>query len=372
MNPSAAQADPNLRATSPAAKRLKISIVAASLRYVGGQSVQADLLVRHWQSDPEAEVKFIPIDPRLPSWLSWVERIPVLRTVIRQPFYLAALWRGLADVQVAHIFSASYWSFLIAPAPALWIARLRGKKGVIHYHSGEARDHLRRFPGARAILAKADALVVPSEYLVGVFQEFGLKAQAVPNIVDVSQFSFRERRPLRPHLICTRGFHPYYAVDVVVRAFAEVKKQFPEAQLDLLGTGPAESEIRALVRDLNLSGVRFLGAIAREEIGRYYDRADIFINASWLDNMPVSIMEAFACGTPVVSTAAESIPYLVEQQSTGLLSEVGNPQALAENVLRLLRDPELSARLTSAAYAKSQAYHWPAVRQQWLDIYRSL
>jgi glycosyltransferase involved in cell wall biosynthesis len=194
----------------------------------------------------------------------------------------------------------------------------------------------------------------------------------VPNIVDMSQFSFRERQPLRPHLICTRGFHRYYGVDVVVRAFAEVQKQFPEARLDLVGKGSTEGEVRGLVRDLNVSGVNFTGVASREEIGRRYDHADIFINASWLDNMPVSILEAFACGTPVVSTAAESIRYLVEHESTGLLSPVGDVQSLAGNVIWLLRDPDLSVRLARKAYEKSQIYRWPIVREQWLDTYRSL
>lgn len=361
-----------LNRTSKQADGLVVVIVAASLRYVGGQSVQADLLLRHWQEDPAVRARFIAIDPALPPLLRWVERVPFVRTLVRQPFYLLSLWRGLKDADIAHIFSASYWSFLVASAPALWIARLRGKKAIIHYHSGEARDHLQRFRTTRSILSKADRLVVPSEYLVRVFREFGLEAQAVPNIVDVSQFSFRERRPLRPHLICTRGFHPYYGVDVVVRAFAEVQKHFPEALLDLVGKGQSEGDIRTLVRDLNLSGVHFTGVASREEIGRFYDQADVFINASWLDNMPVSILEAFACGTPVVSTAAESIVYLVEHESTGLLSPIGDAQALAENIIRLLRDPDLSARLALKAKDKSQLYRWPVVRGQWLDVYRSL
>jgi L-malate glycosyltransferase len=352
--------------------RLKVAIVAASLRYVGGQSVQADLLRRHWQDDPEVEARVVPIDPTLPRLLRWAEHVPFLRTLVRQPLYLLSLWRELAKVDVAHIFSASYWSFLVAPAPALWIARRRGKKSIIHYHSGEARDHLQRFRSARNVLLKANRLVVPSGYLVRVFEEFGLEAQAIPNIVDASQFSFRERRPLRPHLICTRGFHPYYGLDVVVRAFAEVQKQFPDARLDLVGKGPSEGEVRALVRSLNLPEVHFTGVASREEIGRFYDQADIFINASWLDNMPVSIQEAFACGTPVVSTAPESIPYFVEHERTGLLSQVGDEQALAGNVIRLLRDPGLAARLAGNAYAESQAYRWPAVRERWLDTYLSL
>jgi glycosyltransferase involved in cell wall biosynthesis len=360
------------RSNAPPRKRLRVAVIAPTLSWVGGQAVQADLLLRRWHDDPDIEAFFIPVDPQFPRGTRWIERIPFLRTVVREPIYWVKLWRGLKGADIAHIFSASYWSFLLAPAPAWFIARLRGAKTLINYRSGEARDHLSRFRSAGFVLKRTEGLVVPSGYLVDVFREFRLEAKSVPNLVDLSQFHFRARSPLRPHLICTRGFHPYYCVDVVVLAFAEVRRVFPEAQLDLVGKGPTEGEVRSLVKELNLSGVNFTGVASRQEIGRFYNEADIFVNASWLDNMPVSILEAFACGTPVVSSAPESIPYLVEHERTGLLSKVGDAQALAHNVIRLLRDPNLAQQLASNAYIESQRYRWTSVRQQWLDLYRSL
>lgn len=352
--------------------RIKVAIIAPSLRYVGGQAVQADLLLRLWQNDPDVELTFIAVDPPLPRPLAWAERIPGLRTLIREPIYFWHLWRGLKDVDVAHVFSASYWSFLLAPAPAWWFAQRRGKKTIINYRSGEARDHLQRFRSAKYVLSRADRIVAPSGYLVDVFREFGLAAIVVPNLVDLSQFRYRERNPLRPHLVCTRGFHEYYSIDVVVKAFAELKKDCPQAQLDLVGGGPLEADIRRLVAHLRLEGVNFAGVATRDNIGKFYDDADIFINASWLDNMPVSIIEAFAAGTPVVTTAPESMPYLVENERTGLLSAVGNEKALAANVIRLLRDPELATRLARNAHEESHQYTWNVVRGQWVDVYCNL
>jgi glycosyltransferase involved in cell wall biosynthesis len=363
---------PTARPKSKSNARLRVAVVAASLRYVGGQSVQADLLLRNWLDDREVEARLIPIDPPFPRALKFIERIPVLRTLVREVMYVRDLWRGLKDVDVVHIFSASYWSFLIAPMPAWLIARLRKKKVLIHYHSGEARDHLRRFRTARPLLRRADRLVVPSGYLVEVFREFGLNAQVVPNMVDISQFYYRPRVPLRPHLVCTRGFHPYYCIDVVVRAFAEVQKTFPDARLQLVGKGPLEAEIRDLVHELNLKGIEFTGVASRQDIGQFYERADIFINGSRLDNMPVSVLEAFAAGTPVVTTAPEGMRFLVEHERTGLLSEPGDAKALAENVIRLLRDPKLAGQLASNAHEQLSKYSWSAVREQWLDVYQSL
>jgi L-malate glycosyltransferase len=351
---------------------LRVTIVAASLRYVGGQSVQADLLLKHWQNDSDVLAELIPIDPPFPLGLKWAEKIPVLRTLVREPLYMLGLWHGLKEADIAHIFSASYWSFLIAPVPAWLVARLRKTKVLLHYHSGEARDHLRRFRTASSMLGRMDVIVVPSGYLVDVFAEFRLKAKVVPNIFDLSQFSFRPRKPLRPHFVCTRGFHPYYRVDLVVQAFASVQKVYPEARLDLAGGGPIERDIRDLVLKLNLSGVRFLGVVSRQEIGQVYEAADIFVNASSLDNMPVSILEAFASGAPVVSTAPEGMSYLVDHERTGLLSPPGDAAWLAENILRLLKDGELAARLAANAYEESSRYRWAAVRESWLGAYREL
>lgn len=353
-------------------KRLRVALIAPTLHWVGGQAVQADLLLRHWKKESSLDISFIPVDPPLPAGFRWTAPIPGLRTCFREIVYWRTLWREMRKVDVAHIFSASYWSFLLAPAPALCVARIQGAKTIINYRSGEARDHLQRFRSAQPILRGADKIIVPSQYLVDVFQEFGLQAEAVPNLVDLSQFSFRDRNPLRPHFICSRGFHTYYCIDVVVKAFAEVCRKFPDARLDLLGAGPTEGEIRDLVKRLQLKKVTFCGIVPRDQIGSYYERADIFINASHLDNMPVSVLEAFASGMPIVSTAPESMRYLITDQETGLLSAPGDVSALAKNALRLLSEPRLSSRLASNALHKSRLYHWEAVRDQWLSVYESL
>lgn len=360
------------RMESAADSRVRVALVAPSLRYVGGQAVQASLLMRNWKEDPDVEATLVPVDPPFPYGLGWVERVPFLRTLVREPLYLLTLWRGLKNTDVTHIFSASYSSFLLAPLPACFIARGRKSRTLINYHSGECRDHLQGSSIARRVLKGADQLVVPSGYLVEVVREFGLEAQIVPNIVDLSQFRYRLRRPLRPHLVCTRGFHPYYGVDVVVRSFAEVQRLYPDAQLDLVGGGVLEGQIRDLVRQLNVSGVNFLGVASYKDIGRFYDRADIFVNASNLDNMPVSVLEAFASGTPVVTTDPEGMRYIVEHGRTGLLSELGDASALAQNILRVLGDSELATQLAQNAFAESSRYCWESVREQWLSVYRGL
>jgi glycosyltransferase involved in cell wall biosynthesis len=349
---------------------LRVAIVAPRLQNLaGGQEVQADLLLRSWQDDPDVRASYVASNPELPRWL---QRARYLRTLARFPLYLASLASGLQKADVVHIFSTASSGFLISAVPAYCVARILGKKVIVNYRSGLARKHLTDSSFARRILGNADRVLVPSPYLLEVFGEFDIEAQAIPNLVDLNAFSFRSRNPLRPMLLCSRNFEPLYGIDIVVRAFAQIQKTFPEARLWLLGEGSQENAIRKLIADLRLSGVELPGRIPRENIGKFYDEADILINASRVDNMPVSILEAFASGLPVVTTNAGGIPYIVHHEQTGLLSDIDNPEQLAANVNRLVQDPALAHQLTENAYRQSATYHWSAIREQWLNAYFDL
>lgn len=351
---------------------IRVALIAPSPRAIGGQAAQAQFLLRKWAGDPAVRVRFIASDPQLPPGLSWAEGIPYLRTAFRFPVYLWRLWQGLRDCDVAHIFSASYWSFLLVPMPARVLAGWRSCKAVLHYHSGEASDHLQRWPSAVRSLRKMHAVVVPSEYLQKLMGQFGISARVVANGIDAERFRYRARKPLRPVLVCTRALEPYYRVDLVVRAFAWLREIFPEARLSLVGDGRCEGQIRALVSELGGNGVEFLGAIENEKIHTAYHNCDIYVNASVVDNMPISILEAFACGNVVVSSAAGGIRHLVEHERTGLLSEPGDWQSLAANILRVLRDPALSDRLAENANKVSERYRWSHLRAEWLLVYSSV
>src|SRR5204862_2277503 len=113
------------------------------------------------------EMSFVPHHPVLPGVLRYLQRVKYLRTIVTAIRYLASLARQLRHQDVVHIFSASYWSFILAPSPAVLIARAYGKRVILNYHSGEAMDHLTHWPRTTMpILRRADHIVVPSGYLV--------------------------------------------------------------------------------------------------------------------------------------------------------------------------------------------------------------
>jgi len=293
----------------PKAARVRVLLVAPSLqRLFGGQEVQGDQLFREWQRDPEVEVQLLSSTPPLPGFLRWLERARAVRTLVRAPLQLLALWRASKDVDVLHAFSGAGTSFAIATLPVIAIARLRGTPIVVHYHSAQGESHVAGSRLARLALQGCERVVVPSTYLRDAFVSHGIPTSIIANVVDASRFVRRQRAPDGAVVLSLRNFERRYGVDDVIRTFARVKSSHPSARMLLAGSGPEEGALRALVRSLDLSGVTFVGATSRDGVAGLMAQATVLLNASLVDNMPVSILEAFAVGVPVVSTSAGGIP----------------------------------------------------------------
>ncbi len=348
--------------------RPKIALVAASLEILGGQGVQARALTTELRKDGY-ELTFVPVNPSFPPALRWLRRWPYARTFLNQALFLPSLLR-LRGADVVHVFSASYWSFLLAPAPAILVARALGKRVVLHYHSGEAEDHLGRWGIlVHPWLRQVDEIVVPSEYLRAIFARHGHRARVVPNVVDTSTFRYRERRPLRPRLLSTRNLEAYYRVDSTLRAFALLKSRHPEATLTIAGSGSEEARLRGLAEALGTDGVRFVGRVEPDAMPDLCDDADIFVNSSVVDNQPVSVLEAFAAGLAVVSTGTGDIPSMVRDGETGLLVPPRDPPAMAAAIETLLREPERAILMARRARGELPRYTWPHVGRQWPEVY---
>jgi glycosyltransferase involved in cell wall biosynthesis len=356
--------------TDSASEPIKVLIVAPALPLVGGQTIQAARLLREFRNEAGLVADFQPINPK---FLPKLQQIKYVRTVVTTLRYIAELFRNVPKADVVHIFSASYFSFLLAPAPALVIAKLFRKRTILNYRSGQARDHLTRWKFTAVPTVKAfDKVITPSGYLVDVFAEFGIEAESISNFVDLERFRFRERKPLRPVFISNRNFEPLYNVSCLLRAFKLIQGQIPEASLIVVGDGSERESLQSLSVELQLRNVEFTGPVRPEEMPSYYDKADVYLNSPSIDNMPNSIIEAFACGLPVVSTNAGGIPYIVANGETGLLVNVGNHKALASAAIRLFNENGLSAKLTGNARSEVERYSWTRVRRDWLRVYQQL
>jgi glycosyltransferase involved in cell wall biosynthesis len=351
---------------------LRVAIVAPTLRILGGQAVQADRLLKAWQGDKDVEAWLVPINPVPPGPLKRLLNVKFARTLFTQLFYWPLLARELRRADVVHVFSASYFSFLLAPLPALLIARWFGKPVILNYRSGEAPDHLARSVIARRALKAVDMNVVPSTFLQDVFRRFGIRSSVIPNIVDVDRFAFRLRATLRPRVLSTRNFEPLYNVACTLKAFELVQRAYPDATLTLVGSGSEDEALRRLAEARGLRNVHFAGRVPSSEMWRYYADADIYLQTPDIDNMPGSILEAFASGCAVVATAAGGVPAILRDDVHGCLVPCDDHVAAAERIIALIEDPARAQRLTATARESCEDYRWSRVREKWVDLYRAV
>ena len=335
--------------------------------------MQAQRLVDAWRDDAAVDAWIVPIDPIPPAPFNKLLRLKYLRTAVTQLCYWPLLLRELRKADVVHAFSASYSSFFLAPLPAVIVARLLGKPIILNYHSGAAADHLRRSAVARFTMRKAvDANVVPSAFLRDVLLSFGIDSNVVHNTVDLRRFVYRLRDPLRPRLLCTRNFEPLYNIACVLRAFARIQAQHPDATLTLVGSGSQDAALRQQAMTLRLRNVTFTGRVPPSDIHRYYDEADIYLQAPSIDNMPLSVLEAFASGLPVISTNVGGVPSILRDGVDGFLVRDDDDEALAAAAVRLLSNPGLARDLATSAHRTLAAYEWPVVGEAWLRAYRGV
>ena len=353
--------------------KLRVLIVAPSLDILGGQSRQAVRLMEGLKRESNLEIGFLPHNPRLPGILRSLQAIKYVRTVVTTVYYIALLLWRVRQYDIIHIFCASYYSYSMSAIPALGIARLYGKKSILNYRSGEAEDHLKTWRSAVPTIRWADDVVVPSGYLVDVFGQYGLRARAIHNIVELDRFTYRERQPLRPVFLTSRLLEPLYNVPCVLRAFAIIQESYPDARLTIAADGFLRRDLEALARELKLRQTEFIGFVKFEGMPALYDAADIYLSATSIDNMPSSLTESMACGLNVVTTdGGGAIPYIMTNEVSGLIVDRDDHKALAAAALRLLNDNEFALKLARNAHESTKKFTWPYIRDQWLTVYREL
>jgi L-malate glycosyltransferase len=349
-------------------KKVKVLIVATSMREIGGQSIQAKRLVNAFADDEKIEMDFLPNNPETPF-----QNIKYLRTIFASLKFWWLLLTKIYKFDVVQVFSSGTTSYIISTLPPLIVSNIYGTKVVLNYHSGELENHIQTWKKtALPTMRKFDEIVVPSQFLVDVFAKYDLKASAIFNFVDSANFKFRERKVLQPIFLSNRNFEVHYNVGDCLRAFQIIQNHFTEAKLFVAGFGTEEAKLKDLAKELKLENIEFTSKISNEEMARLYDKTDIYLNSSVVDNMPLSFIEAFSCGLPIVSYATGGIPYLVESGETGLLVEPQDFEDLARKAIFLLENQEFAKKIVAKSHAEVVKYSWENVRGNWLELYTKL
>lgn len=251
------------------------------------------------------------------------------------------------------------------------IAGRKNKKRVVAtYHGGGADNFFAKHTRlVKKYLTKTDANIVLSGFLAKVFDKYSIPYTIIPNIVELDANAYRERKTIKPNYISIRTLSPLYNIECIIKAFVIVKERMPEAKLTIVGDGPSRNELEKMVADMHVKDVVFTGRVPNSDIYKYLDSSDVMLSAPKIDNMPVSLLEAFNAGLLVISSNVGGVPYMVEDGVNGLLFESNNHQMLAEKMAEAVENGEKSKEMVMKAKICVSDYSWEKMKDKLFKAY---
>ncbi len=317
-------------------------------------------------------------------------------------YYLGYYWQIAKDIQlqqcdIVHIHLVSQFISLIkAFNPKVKI--------VLHIHC----EWLTQFDSAMVErqLKHVDLVISCSDYITAkIRKQFPqIKCQTIFNGVDVNHFSpthdnSATKANITKQLLFVGRISPEKGIHVLLDAFNKVVEQYPQVQLKLVGPqnailpwemldredpnivaltpfykGNYISHLQTRLSASAASSVFFMGEVQYLDLVEYYQQADIFIFPSvWNEPFGMPLIEAMAMELPVITTRAGAFPEIVEEGKTGLLVERGDADALAESILCLLRDDNLSKAMGKAGRKQTiEKFSWEHLSKNLFEQYEKL
>ena len=331
---------------------MKVLLICNYKPGVGGISGQVELLQKHLREEGHTADIFST-------------KASVLKRLLL-PMQLRSVAK---HYDLLHVHCCSGWGFLPAVI-GITIGRRLKKRLVLTYHGGGGESFFDRHPKlVRHYLTRTDANIVLSGFLAKVFEKHNLPYTIIPNIIELDESQFRQRKTLKPHFICTRAHETLYNIPCILRAFQKVQTELPESTLTLVGEGSQHAVLIQMVKDMGLQNVTFTGKVGNQAIYHHLDQADIFLSSPTVDNMPVSLLEAMNAGLLVISSNVGGVPYMIKNGNNGLLFDNNNHDELAQKMLWAIENQAIAMTIIQQAHQAVSSYRWENIKDKLYTTY---
>lgn len=289
------------------------------------------------------------------------------------------LRRQLEDVfregryDVVHVHGGLAPTFGIVAPQAAWRV---GIPVVATFHSwfpGSVGYRVFRRPLQRLLDRHAAVIAVSEPVVQALSRYFRADWEVIPNGVDVRYFQPNGRRPTDaltrgPRLLFLGRIEPRNGLGTVLAAMPRILQRYPKAHLVVAGDGPWRRHYERRARRLGAS-VRFAGQIFSERPD-YYGSADLYLCPTTIASFGVTLLEAMACGTPMVVSDNVGFRAVVNGGAEAVMVPKGDPVAWAATAIALIGDPERRRAMGQAGLAKAARFAWPGIARRELEVYR--
>jgi len=277
------------------------------------------------------------------------------------------------NYNVIHVQAHSYYSIIYLIVTLFW-AKVLNKLIIVMYYGGAAREFFSNYPRMITFLFKnVNRTIVASEYVRFAFKELDLNTILIPHILEVSNWVFRNRIKPGHNLLWVRNLSNEYNPLMLLDVFKLIKSRDSRYSLKIVGTGNLKDIMKMYIKENSLSDVEMVGRVSDSELRLLFNWSDIFINTTNVDNQPVSVLEAMACGVPVVSTNPGGIPEIITHKENGLLSNPGDVSAMVQNINLFINDPQLVEKLSIQGRSfVEKKFNSNVIYEQWKNVYANL
>jgi len=235
---------------------------------------------------------------------------------------------------------------------------------------------------SKLVLRNADAIIALTEDMKKRIQNIHDRSVfVIPNGVDLERFGElpqeipdKESKLTDEKVIIFIGtLRPVKGVRYLIEAMRMIAEGYKRTRLLLVGDGEERGYLEKLVNKMGLEDcVSFIGRVPHERALTYMVTSDVFVLPSLSEGFPMTILEAMACGLPIVATRIGGLPEVIEDGRSGFLVEPENPKEIAERVLLLLEDNELRKRISLNNKERVEKYSWQHIVNRLAEVYSGI
>lgn len=280
-----------------------------------------------------------------------------------------------SDFDIIHIHGS------LAPTLPILVLRHSRAKNLITLHSYYRRSKAYTLfrPFLLPYFKKLDGIIGVSQAAVEATRRyFPGDYCVIPNAIDPNQF-LPELPPLpqfinySPRVLFVGRFEPKKGLKYLLQALPLIKKYFPKCLLMVVGAGVFGYSYKEYIDESVRDNVVFLGVVNPQDIPSYYATCDVFCAPSVdCESFGIIILEAMACGKPVVASNIPGYQEVVEDGVDGFLVEPRSPMAIAEGILKIFRDEEIRRRMGEAGRRKALTYSWQEIGKKVEKFYQKI
>ncbi len=289
--------------------------------------------------------------------------------------YTLLLWKLITDknIKIVHIHSASGPSFY-RKSYAIKIAKAMGKKVIFHCHGGAFKEFRLSAPDkVDSILSKVDCVVCLSEEWEDYFQSIGCKnVVSIKNVIGKPKIEDIKKDGLI-HFLFLGLICDNKGVFDILKAIANHKLELENKIVLHIGGNGQTNRLLSVIKELDIENlVEFEGWVDKEKKQHLLNLTDVYILPSYIEGVPISILEAESYHKPVITTKVGGIPSIVKENETGIFVTPGNSEEIFHAIKIMIENKNLRYQYGEAGYKISQRYLPETIEKELIGLYCKL